>query len=186
MAAHNAQYQGPIKPSHQSFLHIQGLAPFELLLVTWHTLQQSGYRDVWDVSRPKNVFDEGFYNQQWSSTGSDEQHAIIKPRSMWWDSQQIEANVSGRGSTWRVESSCRPQTEHPGVRLLFVRHKHTHTHLSRHTWQQSILRGSFLDELYRIIYQHWQKTKESGRLSSLKNEKSVIIYTLSCQFKPIL
>ncbi len=136
MAAHNAQYQEPIKPSHQSFLHIQGLAPFEL--VTWHTLQQSGYRDVWDVSRPKNVFDEGFYNQQWSSTGSDEQRAIIKPRSMWWDSQQIEANVSGRGSTWRVESSCRPQTEHPGVLLLFVWHKHTHTLVQTHLTAEHI------------------------------------------------
>lgn len=101
-------------------------------------------------------FDEGFYNQQWSSAGSDEQHAIIKPRSMWWDSQQIEANVSGRGSTWKAESSSRPQTEHSGV-LLFVWRTHTCPDTTD-SW------AYFVEVLYRIRYKHWQKTNKSERM----------------------
>lgn len=81
--------------------HIVALATFELSLTTWQILRQRYAR----CFSTQTSFDEGFYNQQRSSAGSDEQHAIIKPRRMWWESQQIEANVSGRGSTWKAESS---------------------------------------------------------------------------------
>jgi len=38
--------------------------------------------EVCEMFLDSNPFDEGFYNQQQSIAGSDEQHAIIKPRSM--------------------------------------------------------------------------------------------------------
>lgn len=83
--------------------------------------------EVCKIFLDPSTFDEGFYNGSGTALGSDEQRAIIKPRGMWWDSQQISANVSGRGSAWKAESSVKPLSERSAL-LLYS--------LCAHTWRQ--------------------------------------------------
>lgn len=122
MAAHSHEKNFLINPSGVS------THPSTLWTVADDTLLNRQPPEVCEIFLDPSTFDEGFYNSSGTALGSDVQRAIIKPRGMWWDSQQISANVSGRGSARKAESSVKP----PSVLYSLC---------NAHTWRQRKLWG---------------------------------------------